>query len=73
MVLVDRASPRHKLDTRTRWGHSVIEMVTSAGCRMLEEGVTVTRLRVDIGHLHLGSALEDPDTRSAGHTSRSRN
>ena len=33
--------------------------------RMLEEGVKVTRLRVDIGHLHLGSALEDPDTRSA--------
>ena len=44
-----------------------MEMVTSAGCRMLEEGVKVTRLRVDIGHLHLGSALEDPDTRSADH------
>merc|ERR1719412_2704789 len=51
MVLVDRASPRHKLDTRTR---------------MLEEGVKVTRLRVDIGHLHLGSALEDPDTSCPG-------
>ena len=48
--------------------HTAVEMVTSAGCRMLEEGVTVTRLRVDIGHLHLGSALEDPDTRSAEHT-----
>ena len=53
--------------------HTVMEMVTSAGCRMLEEGVKVTRLRVDIGHLHLGSALEDPDTRSADHTRRSRN
>ena len=47
MVLVDRASPRHKLDTRLK--HETGEKE--------EAGVGVTRLRVDIGDLDLGRAL----------------
>ena len=47
MVLVDRASPRHKLDTRLK--HETGEEE--------EAEVGVTRLRVDIGDLDLGRAL----------------
>ena len=51
MVLVDRASPRHKLDTRLK--HETGEKE--------EAGVGVTRLRVDIGDLDLGRALVTTD------------
>ena len=51
MVLVDRASPRHKLDTRLKHETGKKEAT----------GVGVTRLRVDIGDLDLGRALVTSD------------
>lgn len=56
MVLVDRASPRHKLDTRLK--HETGEKEAA--------GVGVTRLRVDIGDLDLGRALVTSDNGPRG-------
>jgi len=55
MLLVDRASPRHKLDTRLQQDVSETKAKDDSG------GVSVTRLRVDIADLHLGQALETID------------
>ena len=44
LLLVDKASPRHKLDTRLKF---------EAG----DNNITVSRLRLDIGDLDLGGAV----------------
>jgi len=54
MLLVDRASPRHKLDTRLQ--QDVSDSNSDDNGTM-----SVTRLRVDIADLHLGQALETVD------------
>ena len=48
LILVDKASPRHKLDTRLKF---------EAG----DNNINVTRLRLDIGDLDLSGALPSSD------------